>query len=224
MRERQGDDPPCARPAEGLGACLERRAGRPDVVDEEHVRVNRPRGPDPGRIGEPLPASAAHLTLPASSSQAPIEWQPGLLCHRNGDLLSGVEARRAHRQGPACTGTTAPASSCGGRARSIAVAATPASEQPAAVLEAVHQPTGGAVERRGCNREVHPGRTGSDHPWRTGQFPIASMAQHHLRSTARATGRAQRRRGEGEAIDRGRVWVSDHLPPGKCEGALIAKQ
>ncbi len=64
------------------------------------ARAGEPaRHPDPGRVGEPLPAPPAHLTAAASSPQAPIERQPGPLRRRNGDLLGRIEAPPAPAPG-----------------------------------------------------------------------------------------------------------------------------
>jgi hypothetical protein len=158
VRERQGDDASRARPAQGRGARLERRTGRPDVVDQEHVPGNRARAPDPGRVGEPLPAPPTHLTAAVSSPQAPIEWQPGPLRRRDRDLLCRVKAPPAPPPGAGWRGNHPIRRLRRRQGAKHRVGRNAGQREPAAELEAVDYPPGHAFEGRRRDDQVDAAR------------------------------------------------------------------
>ena len=157
------------------------------------------RDPDPGRVGEPLPAPPAHLTAAASSPEAPLERQPGPLRRRNRDLLGRIEAppapapgARRRREPPRPrTPPRGRARSIGRRPRHRASESLRPNLRPWTTHRAT--PSKGDAE----TSEVNARRPGLTHPRGRRKLRAAALAEDALGRAGRAAGRAQRGRDEG---------------------------
>ena len=178
------------------------------------------RRPDPGRVGEPLPASPAHLAAAPPSSQAGAEGHPGDLRRRNRDLLGRVEAAPApppragrHRhdafRGFGC-----------GEAAQRGLGRHPGEGQPAPELEAVHDQPRDPVERRRRDRQVDTGRPGLDAP--AAQSPARSRSARRgppLRGAPSRTPRRAAGRSGKRAVRSAAVRSADRPTPARTRGS-----